>query len=155
MAVREKDIRQEQILEAAKIFIVRDTYLPNAALNRALDQILGPNANRQIRNGYYGSLINTVKELYKEAEKIRSEQQKGLTEQKLAAIEKAKKEIQEEEKREEENWNRELARLVEEFPNMDPNDYNEEFYEMVREAHDEQELGAERESEGIERFRVR
>ena len=148
MAVQSKDMTQERILAAAKFFVFHETYLPYVALGKALDEVLGKRAERKTRNLYFGRLIDSTIAMHERAKDTRAEKKNEIAKQRQVEFEK-------EERAEKENWETELNRLAKEFPNMNPDDYNEEFYKMVKKAYDKRQLDEGTETEGIEQFRVR
>jgi hypothetical protein len=148
MAVQSQDLTQERILAAAKFFVFHDTYLPYVALGKALDEVLGARADKRTRNLYFGRLIDLTIEMHESAEEARAEERSEIAKKKQA-------ELEQEERAEKENWEVELNRLIEGFPNMNPDDCNEDFYIMVKEAYDKRKLEEGTKTESIERFRVR
>ncbi|MBT4722293.1 hypothetical protein HN958_02960 [Candidatus Falkowbacteria bacterium] len=159
MAVAKDNLIEQQILQTASYLTTKATYFPKVALNMAIDQVLGKRASQIIKNNYFGVLISAVKKINKEyleaLEKERKKQAERVTQEKQKDEKRTEQAATNERNLEKESWKAELSRLATDFPNMNPEDYNEEFYAMVKDAYDEQRLDEVNKESGVERFRMK
>ena len=134
MATKPNQVLSSIIYKKALHFLFEKNNKPLEALNHALNEVFGNNEDGQKK--YY-------------FQRLRSMMEKAQSEMELHH-----KEL--EQQSEESNWGTEKDRLIDDFPNMREEDYNPEFYKMIKKEFTERELNKETENnEGIERFRVR